>query len=119
VPKLTVYRIFRRVDNNESLELKSGRGRKLKLPKKKIEKFVEENVCTVSKSYRKLGRELKVDGKTAKSYLQRYGVMKLKRESAPKSDQNQEIRQKKRLSKPRRGKFGPTLGCNIILDDQI
>jgi hypothetical protein len=29
------------------------------------------------------------------SYLERYGVIKLKRKSAPKSDKNQEIRQKK------------------------
>jgi hypothetical protein len=52
------------------------------------------------------------------SYLERYGVIKIKRKSAPKSDKKSRNKTEKRLSKLRRGKFRPTLECDIILDDE-
>jgi hypothetical protein len=58
------------------LERCHGSGRK---PSKKIiDKFIEENVGTVSKSYKFLGKGLKVHRKTAKSYLNSYEVIKRK-----------------------------------------
>jgi hypothetical protein len=55
VPKSTVYRIFRRVDNNESLELKSGRGRKLKLPKKRSRNLSRKMLRQSAKVIENLG----------------------------------------------------------------
>lgn len=51
VPKATIYRIIRRVDNEESLERRPGNGRKLKISKKKVDRFIEDNVATVSKTH--------------------------------------------------------------------
>jgi hypothetical protein len=118
VPKSTIYDIISRVDNEESLERCHGSGRKPKVSKKIIDKFIEENVGTVSKSYKFLGKGLKVHRKTAKSYLNSYEVIKRKRIEAPKSDDNQKIRQKVRLSKLRRGLFKPSSSTEIIEDDE-
>jgi hypothetical protein len=42
------------------LEINRGSGRPLKLSKLKVDKFIEENVCTVRRSLTKLGKKLGV-----------------------------------------------------------
>jgi hypothetical protein len=114
----TVYDIITRVENNEQLERKPGSGRKPKKSKQEVEKYVEKNVNTISKSYVKLGKELNVSDKTAKSYLVKYGIKKFKRKTAPKSNENQSLKQRKCLNKLRRGALKPSLTTHIIEDDE-
>ncbi len=66
----------------------------LKLSKSKVNKFIEENVCTVRRSLTKLGKKLGVRRDTAKSYLVRYGVLKEKRKIVSKSNESEKVKQK-------------------------
>jgi hypothetical protein len=118
IGRSTIYKIINRVDEEKSLERLPGSGRPLKLSKSKIDKFIEENVCTVSKSFTKLGKKLGVHRDTAKSYLIKYGVLKEKRKIVPKSNESQKVKQKKCLNKLRRGSLKPSLSVQIIEDDE-
>jgi len=88
------------------------------VPQKVKNKIIEENVLEVGKSERSIGRKWGIDGKTVKKIMIEAGVNKTKRRKAPKSSEEQKVRQKKRLIKVSKSFFMPLKGLEIIMDDE-
>jgi len=118
VAKSTIYDTMARVDNGISLERKVGSGQHRAIPQKKKDKIIEFSVNKVGLSYNSIGKKFKVSHSSAKNILLKAGVVKKRRIKAPKSDENQQIRQKKRLEKLRRGLLKPSNNIEIIMDDE-
>jgi transposase len=114
----TVYRTINRIDNGISLKRKSGSGNNRKISDKIKEKIIEQNVNEVGKSYRSIGREHKIHHQSAKRILDEAECIRKKRKKAPKSNENQKIRQKKCLQKLKRTLLKPSNDCEVVMDDE-
>ncbi len=95
VAKSTIYDVMARVDNGINLERKIGSGQHRAILQKKKDKIIEFSVNTVGLSYNSIGKKFKVSHCSVKDILLKAGVAKKRRIKAPKSDENQQIRQKK------------------------
>jgi len=113
-----VYDTIKRVDNNLSLERSPGSGSHHAISQKIKDKIIEENVNEIGRTYRSIGHNHKIDDKTVKDILIKAGIKKKKRIKAPKSNENQQIRQKTCLGKLRRGLMMPSNDSEIIFDDE-
>jgi len=107
VHRSLVYRVIGKIENGLSLNRKVGSGSYKRVPQKVKNKIIEENVLEVGKSERLIGRKWGIDGKTVKKIMIEAGVNKTKRRKAPKSSEEQKVRQKKRLIKVSKSFFMP------------
>jgi hypothetical protein len=119
INKTLVYRVIDKIDNGISLERKPVINSSRNIPKKIKDKIIEENVLEFGRSYRAIGRKYKIDGKNVKKILIESDVKRKKRRKAPKSNENQRIRQKKKcLEKLRRKVLMPSNDIEIVMDDE-
>jgi transposase len=112
----TVYRSINRINNGISLIRKPGSGSNRKISDKIKEKIIEQNVNEVGQSYRSIGRKHKIHHQSAKRILDEAEVIRKKRKKAPKSNENQKIRQKKCLQKFRRTLLKPSNHSEVVMD---
>jgi len=79
ISKTMVYDTIKKVDNGLSLERSPGSGSHHAIPQKIKDKIIEENVNEIGRTYRSIGRDHKIDDKTAKDILIKTGIRKKKR----------------------------------------
>jgi DNA invertase Pin-like site-specific DNA recombinase len=78
------------MDNNISLNRKSESGQRIhKVTEKIRELLIKNNVSSIAKSYRSLGKKYNLSGHTVKKVLIDSGVKRKKSKMCPKSDEKQ------------------------------
>jgi len=110
IPRRTIYKAIKRVDNSIDLNRKPGSGHYRQINQKTKDKIIEKCVNEVGVSDRAIGREFNITGQYVKKILNEAQVIKKKRKKGPKSDENQKIRQKKRILKLSKTLFRPSNG---------
>lgn len=119
VPKSSIYDTLKRVQNNVSLERRSGSGRKVtKLTEKELRSLKRDLNKKVGQSYRSLGRKYKKHQKTMKNIINSLGYVRKNQIRAPKVSSKQKIIQRKRLNKVRKNSLRPRNGLEVIMDDE-
>ncbi len=106
------------MDNGISLERQSGSGNPKKISQKIKDKIIYENFNEIGRSYRSIGRNHDIHHMTAKKILNKAGVIIKKRKRAPKTSENQKIRQKKCLNKLRRTLLKSSNHVDVVMDDE-
>jgi hypothetical protein len=83
--KKTIYNIIYHMDNNISLNRKSGSGQRIhKVTEKIRESLIKNNVPSIAKSYRSLGKKYNLSGHTCTSKMYLLIVERKKSKMCPK-----------------------------------
>ena len=119
ISERTIYRIKHKLKNNISLKRKVGSGRKRQeLSPKSKRNLRMMTDGKVALSWRSLARKFCRSDKTIKKDVTDLGIIKKKRITAPKSDENQMKRQRMRLNKARKGSLRALNGLTVVMDDE-
>lgn len=114
-----IYNTIRLVENNKSLERKTGSGRKCVFRDSKVRsKLKSEILAKNAKSFRKLGIKYNAHHQTVKKYLQSMGIERKKKKSAPATTAKQKIVIKSRLRQLSQSYFSTKSQYKCIMDDE-
>ena len=118
LPKTTIYRIMKFVDERGSISRKEGSGRPPALDQKQRLKLSRMVNHKTGVSQRKLGEKLNVGKSTVNRHIKSLGIQVRRRKRAPKQTPEQKQRQHDRLLKLIDSSFSEDSDKDIVMDDE-
>jgi transposase len=115
----TVRRVIRKVNNNISLNRKSGSGLKpKKMPKNKVKALCKRVDGRKGVSQIKLAKKYDITQQYVSKILIKNGINYYKRKTKPKVTENQKNVIKKRLNLLCKNEMKPSNGLEVVVDDE-